>query len=393
MHILSVHNRYQIRGGEEECQEAEVNLLRKNGHSVDVYVENNERLKELSNLHLAVKTIWSQEAYQTITKRLEKKAYDVVHVHNFLPLISPAIYYSAKTAGVPVVQTLHNYRLLCPNALFFREGRVCEDCLGKSFPLPGVVNGCYRNNSTATAVVTTMLTTHHVLQTWTKKVDAYIALTEFARQKFITGGLPADKITVKPNFVQPDPSIGDGKGGFALYVGRLSVEKGIDTLLQGWEQVRRQIPLKIVGDGPLAPLVQAATQKYPHIEWLGRQPMAQVHDLMGQAMFLVFPSKWYETFGRVAVEAFAKGTPVLGAKIGAIAELVEDGKTGWHFLPSNADDLAAKVEWLMANPHEITALRSLARAEFEAKYTAQQNYQKLINIYQQVQVQNELVRA
>lgn len=385
MRILSIHNRYQIRGGEDECHEAEVNLLREIGHQVEVYEENNDRVATLGNLPMAARTVWSQEAYETVRSRLTAQPYDVVHVQNFFPLISPSVYYAAKAEGVPVVQTLHNYRLLCPNALFFRDGRICEDCLGKFVPYAGVQHGCYRNSQIASGGVATMLTVHRAMSTWTKMVDLYIALTEFARQKFIDGGLPAERIMVKPNFVSPDPGPGTGNGGYALFVGRLSTEKGLDTLLAAWEHLSTQIPLKIVGDGPLADQVAKATQRLSQVEWLGRRPMAEVYALMGEAVFLVFPSKWYETFGRVAVEAFAKGTPVIAANIGAIAELVDSGRTGLHFRPGDTEDLIAQVEWLLANPVKLAQMRQEARAEFEDKYTAEKNYQKLKDIYIQAQ--------
>lgn len=381
MRILSVHNRYQIRGGEDESRESEEKMLREHGHIVDVYEENNDRVATLSKTQMAARTIWSTESYQVVEQRLKKNSYDILHVQNFFPLISPSIYYAAKAAGVPVIQTLRNYRLFCPNALFFRDGKVCEDCLGKAIPYPGILHGCYRESRIASSGVAAMLITHRALKTWENKVDLFITLTNFARQKCIEGGLHADKIVVKPNFVSPDPGIGKGEGGYALFVGRLSAEKGLDTLLSAWEQLDKQIPLKIVGDGPLAEKVIEAAKRLPQVEWLGRKPVAEVHALMGNAMFLVFPSKWYETFGRVAVEAFAKGTPVIAAEIGAIAELVESGRTGLTFQPNNSQDLAAKVERLLANPAQLAQMRLEVRKEFLAKYTAEQNYQQLHDIY------------
>lgn len=387
MRILSVHNSYQIRGGEDESRESEERLLQNMGHEVEVYEEHNDRVATLNSAQLALKTIWSSEAYRTVRQRLQQNAFDIVHVQNFFPLISPAVHYAAQQQGVPVIQTLRNYRLLCPNALFFREGKVCEDCLGKKIPFPGVQHGCYRDSKLASAGVAAMITAHRVLKTWTNQVDLYITLTQFARQKFIEGGFPADKIVVKPNFVSSDPGVGQGAGGYALYVGRLSVEKGLDTLLAAWEQLDTPMPLKIVGEGPLADLVTDATKRLPHIEWLGRKPMPAVYDLMGEAAFLVFPSKWYETFGRVAIEAFAKGTPVIAANIGAIAEVVEAGQTGLHFVPGNAEDLAAQVSWALAHPQALAQMRQTARAEFEAKYTAKINYQRLIDIYDKARSQ------
>ncbi|PMB50215.1 glycosyl transferase family 1 [Fischerella thermalis CCMEE 5205] len=381
MRILSVHNRYQIRGGEDESRQAEENLLREMGHEVTVYEEHNDRIAKMNQLQVASRTIWSQEAYQIIQRRLQEQPQDIVHVQNFFPLISPSVYYAAKAQGVPVVQTLRNYRLLCPNALFFRDGQVCEDCLGKFLPLPGVIHGCYRESRVASVAVASMLTVHRTLRTWTKMVDVYIALTEFARQKFIQGGLPAEKIVVKSNFVHPDPKPGEGKGGYALYVGRLSVEKGLNTLLAAWKQLPMQLPLKIIGDGPLAGKLAADAKDMPHIEWLGRKSMSEVYELLGEAKFLIFPSNWYETFGRVAVEAFAKGTPVVASDIGAIAELVEDKRTGLKFIPADSADLAKKVTWLWENPQELNRMRQEVRREYEIKYTARQNYHKLMEIY------------
>jgi glycosyltransferase involved in cell wall biosynthesis len=379
MHILSIHNRYQIRGGEDESRAAEENLLRQMGHQVDSYEENNDQIAKLSALNLALKTVWSEASRQIVRQTLRQSTYDIVHVQNFFPLISPAVHYAAKAEGVPVIQTLRNYRLLCPNALFFRDGRVCEDCLGKPIPYPGVVHGCYRESQAASAAVATMITAHRVMQTWTHQVDLFIALTQFARQKFIQGGIPAEKIVIKPNFVPFDPGRGEGEGGYALFVGRLSVEKGLDVLLAAWQQLGEKIPLKIVGDGPLSGQVTAAQTS--GVEWLGRRPMSEVYDLMGNAKFLVFPSRWYETFGRVAVEAFAKGIPVIAAEIGAIAELVDSGRTGLLYDPNSPADLIAQVEWMLSHPSELTQMRQEARAEFEAKYTAQRNYEYLIDIY------------
>lgn len=384
MRILSIHNNYQIRGGEDESRESEERLLREMGHYIDVYQEHNERVATIGSVPMALRTVWSIESHNIVKQKLKHSHCDIVHVQNFFPLISPSVYYAAKSAGVPIVQTLRNYRLLCPNGLFFRDGQVCEDCLGQFVPYPGVLHSCYRDNRSATVAVATMLTAHRAMRTWTEMVDIYICLTEFAKQKFILGGLPAEKIVVKPNFVHPDPGIGQGSGGYALFVGRLSTEKGLDTLLAAWQMLDGTVPLKIVGDGPLAAEVMESVNKLPQVEWLGRRPMSEVHKLMGEAMFIIFPSKWYETFGRVAVEAFAKGTPVIAANIGAIAELVDAGRTGLHFSPGNPHDLAAKVQWAIVNQALLTQMRKEARAEFEAKYTAQQNYSQIMAIYEQV---------
>ncbi|MBS0017849.1 MAG: glycosyltransferase family 4 protein [Arthrospira sp. SH-MAG29] len=384
MRILSIHNNYQIRGGEDESAQAEANLLKENGNQVDIYQDSNERVATLNQTHLALTTIWSTEAYQIVKQKLRTHPTDIVHVQNFFPLISPSVYYAAKSEGVPVVQTLRNYRLICPNGLFFRDDRICEDCLGKFVPYPGVIHACYRQNRAASGVTATMLTLHRMARTWVNQVDIFITLSQFARQKFIQAGWSEDQIIVKPNFVYPDPGVGNGEGGYALFVGRLSVEKGLDVLIDAWQNLRQPVPLKIVGDGPLVPRVQAAAEKLPHIQWLGRRPLPEVYKLMGEAMVLIFPSKWYETFGRVAVEAFAKGTPVIASNLGAIAELVEHGRTGLLFKPGDPISLTEQVDSLISHPEKLPQMRQEARAEFEAKYTAPQNYQQLKSIYQLV---------
>ncbi|MEM6433151.1 MAG: glycosyltransferase family 4 protein [Cyanobacteria bacterium P01_D01_bin.115] len=391
MRILSIHNQYQIRGGEDESRELEERLLRDHGHIVDVYEENNRDIQNYRSLHLTLKTIWSQQSYDFVRQQLRTHRYDLIHVQNFFPLISPSVHYAAQAEGVPVVQTLRNYRLVCPNALFFRDGQVCEDCVGKPIPYPGVIHGCYKKNRLASAAVAAMISSHRAMKTWLNQVNVFIALTQFAKQKLVEGGLPAEKIVVKPNFIYPDPGVGSGQGNFALYVGRLSVEKGLDTLLEAWQTLPQPFPLKIVGDGPLADMVQQTARAIPTIEWLGRKPMAEVHRLMGEASVLIFPSKWYETFGRVAIEAFAKGTPVIASRIGAIAELIDDGKTGLYFEPANAQQLAQKVSWFLNNPANHLAMRQAARQRFLDHYTEEANYQQLISIYDKVQNRPQLL--
>ena len=384
MRILSIHNNYQIRGGEDESRELEENLLRDMGHQIDVYEESNHNIKSIEPISLALRTIWSVEAYQTVKVKLQKSHYDLIHVQNFFPLISPSIYYAAKSENVPVVQSLRNYRLLCPNALFFRNGQVCEDCLGKTIPYPGVIHGCYRKDRRATIATSAMLMTHRAMGTWANMVDRYITPSHFARDKLIEGGIAESKIAVKPNFVCPDPRVETKKGKFALFVGRLSVEKGIDLLLDAWENLTHPLPLKIVGEGPLVPMVREAAAKYPEIEYLGRKPLEEVHQLMGEAMFLVFPSRWYETFGRVIIEAFAKGTPIIASDLGAISELIDSGRMGIGFCPNDARDLTEKIEWALMNSDRLALMSREARLEFEKKYTATANYQKLLEIYGEV---------
>jgi glycosyltransferase involved in cell wall biosynthesis len=381
MKILAVHNRYQQPGGEDEVFLAETTLLESYGHRVVRYSTHNDRVADMNPLALAANTLWNTSTYRELRALIRRERPHVAHFHNIFPLVSPAGYYAARAEGVPVVQTLHNYRLLCPNALFFRDGRACEDCMGKVVTWPGIVHKCYRGSRAASGLVTAMLTTHRALGTWTKMVDVYIALTEFARRKFIEGGLPAEKLIVKPNFVYPDPGPGEGGGGYALFVGRLAPEKGTETMLAAWDRLGTRIPLKIVGDGPLRDRVVEAAARQSNVEWLGHRPVEDVHALMRKADMLIFPSEWYEGFSRVTAEAFAAGTPIIVADIGAATELVEHGRTGLKFRPRDPEDLAAQTGWFFSNPEEHVRMRREIRAEYEAKYTAERNHQMLMEIY------------
>jgi glycosyltransferase involved in cell wall biosynthesis len=387
MKIFLIHNHYLQPGGEDIVFEAEKALLERHGHEVVTFVEDNARLERVNPLKVAVNAIWSREAQRNIRKLIEQTRPDVVHFHNTFLRISPAAYYVVKDLGLPVVQTLHNYRLICPGSLLMRDGKVCEDCLRKIVPWPGVVHGCWRNSRSGTMVVAAMLTFHNVRRTWENQVDVYIALTEFARKKFVQGGLPEEKIVVKPNFVHPDPGDGEHKGNFALFVGRLSAEKGIRTMLSAW-RVLKSVPLKVVGDGPLMAEVKAQIERERlAIDVLGRLSREEVFSLMQQASFLVFPSEWYEGFPMTIAEAFACGLPVLASRLGAMAELVEDGQIGLLFEPGNPEDLAARVAWAWAHPEEMRRMGKAARQEFEEKYTAEKNYQMLMQIYERARAQ------
>lgn len=382
MRVIVLHTHYQQPGGEDGVFEAEKTLLEVKGHEVIPLILHNRALESMSRRRQAAVTFWNGEAYQNLRLLIRDKRPQVVHIHNTFPLASPAVVHAAKAEKLPVVMTLHNYRLLCVNALFFRQGRVCEDCLGH-LPWRGVVHACYRNSRAASAVVAGMLTFHRFLGTW-DMVDRYIVLTEFSRQKFIQAGFPSEKLVVKPNFVHPDPGVGSGKGGYALFVGRLSPEKGIGTLLKAWENLGGRVRLKIVGDGPLAEEVRRVAERMPGVEWLGRKAPDEVYVLMGEAAFLVFPSEWYEGFPRVIAEAFAKGLPVLATALGAQGTIIEDGRTGLLFRSGDPEDLAEKVDWLLTHPEELKRMRREARAEFEAKYTAERNYERLMAIYREV---------
>jgi len=381
MKALLVHNHYQQSGGEDAVFAAEGRLLEAHGARVIRYTAHNDDVAALGRIALASSTVWNRRHYRALRAVLRRERPDVMHVHNTLPLISPAAYYAARAEGVPVVQTLHNYRLLCPSANLLRDGKVCEECVGKPLPYPGMVHRCYRGSLAASGAVVTALAVHRALGTWTDQVDLFIALTEFARRKHVEGGLPHERVVVKPQFVESDPGAGDGSGGYALYVGRLSEEKGVRVLLAAWAALDAPMTLKVVGDGPLSPARDGAAD-HTGVEFLGHQPPAVVQALMKRARFLVVPSVCYEGFPLVIAEAFAVGLPVITSDIGSPPSLVEDGATGLHFRSGDPHALASRVRWASEHVDELTAMRVRARRQYEARYTARRNYDLLMQAYE-----------
>jgi glycosyltransferase involved in cell wall biosynthesis len=381
--IVSLFNRYLNRGGEDEVFEAEANSLAAHGHRV-IRVE--EHIPEPAGWRerweLVRNATWSNKWHEKMLQLLHQYRPEIVHVHNWWPQMSPAVCYAAHSARVPVIHTLHNYRLLCPNSVLFRDGNICEDCMGKGVPWPGILHGCYQGSRVRTAVVANVLARHWRRRTWSEQIDVYIALSEFARRKFIAGGLPAERTVVKPNLVYPTPSMGKGDGNYALFVGRLAPQKGITTLLAAWQALQGKLPLKIVGDGPMSTQVKQATEGNAGIEWLGRVSHGRSLELMQSATALVFPSMWYEGFPMVIVEAFAAGLPVIASDLGTMSSLVQTGTTGLHFRPGDPASLAHQVEWMITHPAEWRLMRYQARAEFDAKYAAEKNYEMLLHIYE-----------
>ncbi len=382
MKVLLCHNYYQQRGGEDQSFEDEATLLESHGHEVVRYTRHNDDIVDLSSLTAAHQTLWSRRTYAELRLLLTKHRPQLMHCTNTFPLISPSAYYAARKEGVPVVQAVRNYRMLCPKAIFTRGGKVCEDCLYRRVPWPGVVHKCYRDSRTASAVVAALIGWQRLSRMWHKLVGRFYTLSQFARAKLIEGGLPANRIDVKPNFVSSASEPGTGLGGYAVFVGRLSAEKGVATLLEAWSEHPNLIPLKIVGDGPLADQVRNAAATDGRITWVGHQPLAEVCRIVGKAACLVMPSLCYETFGRTIIEAYSVGTPVIASRTGAIVELVEEDCTGHLFDPGNPSDLAAKVDHFITNSSGWNDLRHAARREYESKYTANANYRALSAIYE-----------
>ncbi len=386
MRILLVHNTYQQPGGEDVVFQRERDLLRGNGHEILEYRRFNDEIKNYSiikRISLLGRTVWASDSYRDVTDILRQSKPDIVHVHNAFPLISPSIFWACRNENVPVVQTLHNYRLLCPGGNFCRDGKPCEDCITGNY-WQGAVHGCYRNSRAETAPVALMLTVHHARKTWTEMVDAYIVLTEFSRGRYVEAGFPQDQILVKPNFVDPDPGKRTGAGSYALFVGRLDREKGLPTLLKSWLQMSHSHTLRIAGDGCYRPETEAVARIYPNVEFTGWLPRHRVVEEMKGARFVVFPSEWYENLPLVIIEAFACGVPVIASRLGAMQELVEHGETGLLFNPGDVDDLARTMALAWDQPDYMQRLGEHARKEYEAKYTAAANYRQLIDIYEKV---------
>jgi glycosyltransferase involved in cell wall biosynthesis len=383
--VLLVHNTYQQPGGEDVVFEQEHQMLKSAGHEVIIYRRSNwdaDTYRGIRKLSLAKGTVWASDTRRDFVQLLRDQKPEVVHVHNTFMMISPSIYSACHEAKVPVVQTLHNYRLLCPAATLFRDGKVCEECVGGSL-WHGIQHGCYHKSRPATAVVALMLASHRLRGTWDREIACFVALTEFSRGKFIEGGLPAEKIFVKPNFIHPDPDSRRGDGDSVVFVGRLSPEKRVSTVLAAWKRLRLPIPIKVIGGGPDQHQLeaQAALDGLTTVHFLGQTPREQTLAAINDARFLVFSSEWYENFPVTIGEAFACRTPVIASRMGAMKEIVSDGRTGLLFSPGDPEDLAQKVEWAWTHPDEMRAMGAEARREYELKYTAEKNYPILMEIY------------
>ncbi len=305
---------------------------------------------------------------------------EIVHVHNTFATLSPSIYGSCKVAGATVIQTLHNYRLLCPSALFLRNGTACELCVDKSL-LQSIAHRCYRNSALATSVVAATLATHRMFRTYQRHVTTFISLTAFAKSRFIRAGFDPQRVVIKGNFLPDPPPPGPGNGGYALYVGRLAEGKGVHTLLAAWQGLAG-IPLRIVGNGSEMPeLVEFARTHSLNVTFLGSCSRTEVLEQFSRASLTVVPSQCYEGFPMVVVESYACGTPVIASRIGSLSELIAHGITGWHFAPGNATDLRSAVQTAWNTPALHTSMRAACRQYFTQHLTEERNASELIEIY------------
>lgn len=385
MRLLFLHNKYLVAGGEDVSSQAEADLLRQAGHYVDYVSVDNADIIKKNFISLALNTFWSNSYYNKVEELIKRNSYDLIHVQNFFPQISPSVFYAAKKHGTKIVMSVRNYRLVCPNALMYVNGNICDKCVGLSVPYPAIRHKCYKNDVAATSVATGMMTMHNIMNTWNAKIDGFITISEFVKKQLIKGGVSSDKIHVKYNFVNapfiPQPIEIYNR---YLYVGRLSTEKGVTNMLDAFNHPKlRNYKLTIVGDGPYMSLVQNAVANNSNIEYLGKLSLADTYLLMSKSKALVFPSIWHEPFGRTVVESFAVGTPVIGSKLGGVTELIQDGYNGYLFDPYNIDSIVDSIIKIdLCSEYDI--LRANAKKSYEERFTAEINYQHVIKIYSEV---------
>lgn len=380
LRILICHNSYQQAGGEDTVVAMESQLLSEHGHHVQLHQVFNKSINSLQEkVRTGLNISYSKQAKMQLTKTLTEFKPHIVHCHNLFPLLTPSLYDACIELSIPVIQTLHNFRNICPNALLLRNDQPCELCI-KGSPYNATRYRCYRDSYLQSLAVSNMVAHHRKKGTWQNKVDRFIVLTEFSRSKFLAANFPLHRMSVKPNFIN-DPKTTDSltPQDFVLYVGRLSTEKGLNILCQAFHKLN--IPLKIAGEGPLKSEIEQTAAS--NIEVLGQQNQQQIYQLMSQAKYLIMPSLCYEGFPLVLVEAFALGLPVICSKLGGMAEIVKDQVHGLHFLPDNIDDLAKKAQWLYDNPQQCQLMGNNARQTYLDEYIPEKNYQQLINIYQE----------
>jgi glycosyltransferase involved in cell wall biosynthesis len=392
MRVLQLHNRYRHRGGEDSVVTEERRMLQAHGVDVISYEieqgegEHSGRVAKLVDLTTSI--VWSATHHERVRELCRREQPDVAHVHNFWMTMSPAVHSACHIEGVPTVQTLHNFRLSCTNALFLRDNHVCLDCLGK-LPWRGVVRRCYRDSYVASAAVAAMATVHRIRGTWNSDVDAFIALSDHSRQKFVEGGLPADRLFVKPNAlaVPPAPKYAPSESNVAVYAGRLSQEKGVHILLAAWAaaDLGPNARLVIIGEGPereaLVRQAESLGLSDDRLEFAGVKSSQDTLAAIAGARVVVLPSICFENFPRLIVEAFSLGRPVIGSDLGATREIIRDGVFGLTFKPGDYQDCATHLRDLFMRGDLCDQFGRNARKEFLAKYTTETNIEQLIDIY------------
>jgi glycosyltransferase involved in cell wall biosynthesis len=385
--VALVHNAYSSDSpsGEDVVAEEECRLLEAHGLEVCRYSRSNDELKVAAYGDLALtalQTPWSVNTYHDMKRFLDRHRPDLVHVHNTFPLISNSVVDACHHAGVPCVATVHNYRFGCANGLLLRDGRPCETCLSTGSVLPGLRHRCYRNSLPATLVVATSIALSRARKVLARRVSAIIALTEFQKSLLVKSGVPADKVVVKPNFVQAPRVVTDWRDrdlGF-LFVGRLSHEKGLRLLMEVWKRLGGAAgKLTVIGDGPLRAELQRESPD--GVNFLGKLPRTEVLELIGRARALLFPSIWFETFGLTIVEAFSNGVPVIASRIGGVPEIVDDGVVGELVSPGDVGAWHDSILAWSRNPDGLESMGTKARERHRLMYGPEKNFDSLMSVY------------
>ena len=386
MKILLIHNLYALHGGEDTVFNSEKALLEDNGHQVETLIFDNKNFKGIAKIKMIYTIFYNSHSAKLLTDKIKAFQPQIIHVHNFFYEASPAIFYVASKYKIPVVQTLHNYRLICAGALLLRDNKPCELCVNKKFPLEGIKHKCFGNSALKTAQLTLMTSLHKYLGTWKNKITTYICLTEFTKNKIANSSLQIleNQIIVKPNFVEDVGNSQLKREDFYLFVGRLSKEKGIDILLEAAKN--QGFKLEIIGGGDLKEMVEKVAQTHQNIIYHGFQDKTFITNKLKTCRAMIFPSIWYEGMPLTILEAFSAGTPIIASNIDNVKELVTDNYNGLHFNYGNATDLAQKVQFFEDNFNnnfaEISHLYTQARLTYEQKYTPQIIYKQLIAIYE-----------
>lgn len=391
MKVLLTHNYYgsAAPSGEDKVFETEGNLLRQHGHEVSEFVRHSDVIRAKRRWGVvqgALSTPWNPFAAKSMRQKLDDIHPDVVHVHNTFPLISPSIFHAIGNRAARVL-TLHNYRLLCSAAIPMRAGRVCTDCLDRRSVMPAMLHGCYRGSRLATAPLAANVALHRILGTWTKQVDAFIALTDFQRERMVDAGLPAELVHVKPNFYPGNPATvpWSERRESVVFAGRLTAEKGVVALVEAWLKWGPSAPeLRVVGDGGLRDKLKRLAASAPEvlIRFLGQVSATEAQDEISHARLLVLPSEWFEGFPMVVREAFAFGTPAAVSDIGPLPSIVQQGENGIVFASGDPESIQTVLRAAWENEGELERLGIGARRSFETLYTEEVNYRQLTNIYE-----------
>ncbi len=384
MKILLVHNYLRAPSGENTVFEQERDLLLSKGHSVVTYTLFNRDIEKMDVLRKAMiplRSFWSFQVCSDISAIIGKEKPDVAHFHNIFPLITPAAYHACSRRGVPVVQTLHHYRIVCPGAQLFRHNAVCTECAGMHF-LTGIQYGCYRNSRLFTAGISSIVLFHKWIGTWQKSIDLYIALSDFALKQYKKLGFPSDNFFVKPNFLQNPAESRHQDNGYGIYMGRLGEEKGMNCLLSALNNCP-DIPFMIIGDGPLRDDVIRKISEWgmKNVEYMGILPHEQCMHILAGARFHVLPSLCYEGNPMVMLEAMSAGKPSIVSDIGVLAMMVRDGVDGCTFQPGSAVGLSGQMRYLHDHAEESRTMGKKARERFDQYYSADVNHQLMMESY------------